>query len=135
MPEDTVQQLQPCLPACLPAGTDKCTEVLQISSSFTIIGFTDLIYYLFVFFSCHQIRKTGSELGIQTNRRTDIWTESSGHCGVNVATGLLLSLVTRLNKDNSQSTILSSEVVGGCSVQQTAIGESSDCIEAERIHC
>lgn len=85
-------------PSCLPAGTDKCTEVLQSSSSFTFVGSIDLFYLFFFYFCLSSDQKDwiwAGQTDRQTNRRTDIWTESSGHCGMHVATGLLFSLVTK----------------------------------------
>lgn len=88
----------PVLPDSLPAGTNYPLEILQISSSNTFDGFVDFIELSFIYFFFSSSNHKDQELGQtdrQTNRRTDIWTESSGHCGVNLATGLLFSLVTK----------------------------------------
>lgn len=86
----------PDLPVCPPTGIDLYTEVLQISI-YTFVGFIDLIFFstFFSFITSERVDLSCSYRQTKKNRRTDIWTEDSEHCGVNVASGLLFSLVTK----------------------------------------
>lgn len=80
----------------LTAGTDKRTQALQIGASVTGARLTDLMLHLLSV--CHQIRGDWIQAGQtdrHSSRRTDIWTENSGHCGVYVAAGLLLGYKTK----------------------------------------
>lgn len=125
----------PDLPVCPPTGIDLYTEVLQISI-YTFVGFIDLIFFYLLFI--HHIRKSGSKLFIQTDKKK---TDGLTYGQRTVSTAAWMWQVDfsspwllKPNKDNTQSTTLSTEVVGGCSFQSTAIGESRGYIEAAEIH-